>query len=269
MPLPEGEPRVGRRGCPPTDRLDGEVSADAVAALADDLDAPDRVQVLVIDDFHLAGQASADTPRWLVEYHMPSLQLVVASRVDPPLRVHRMRGTPGSGRTAGRDLAFSVEETRSLLAGFGVLLDEPELALVHRRSEGSVAGLQMAALSIQGSPDHATAAGRGVREPVLEPVAGGHDDHVIGACSQVSCRRAGGSLTGLPVGGRDRAQSGERSRLTEPGPPGSAERSGGHMPGRPAGAIRRPDRSGRCNRRRVRRGRAGNQRRCLGRPGRS
>ena len=46
---------MGRRGCPPTDRLDGEVSADAVAALADDLDAPDRVQVLVIDDFHLAG----------------------------------------------------------------------------------------------------------------------------------------------------------------------------------------------------------------------
>src|SRR6516164_9584875 len=72
-------------------RLDGEVSADAVAALADDLDAPDGVRVLVIDDFHLAGAASADTLRWLVEYHPPSLQLVVASRVDPPLRVHRMR----------------------------------------------------------------------------------------------------------------------------------------------------------------------------------
>jgi ATP/maltotriose-dependent transcriptional regulator MalT len=34
------------------------------------------------------------------------------------------------------DLAFSVEETRSLLAGFGVRLGDPELALVHRRSEG-------------------------------------------------------------------------------------------------------------------------------------
>ena len=57
------------------------------------------------------------------------------------------------------DLAFSADETRSLLAGFGVWLDEPELALVHQRSEGWVAGLQMAAISIQGSPDHATAAG--------------------------------------------------------------------------------------------------------------
>ena len=58
------------------------------------------------------------------------------------------------------DLSFSVEETRSFLHGFGVRLDEPELALVHSRSEGWIAGLQMAALSIQGSPDPTTAAGR-------------------------------------------------------------------------------------------------------------
>ena len=59
--------------------LDGEVSADAVAALADDLGAPDGMRVLVIDDFHLAGAAGADALRWLVEYHPPSLQLVVAA----------------------------------------------------------------------------------------------------------------------------------------------------------------------------------------------
>ena len=98
--------------------LDGEVSADAIAALADDLDAPDEVRVLVIDDFHLAGAASADTLRWLVEYHPPSLQLVVASRVDPPLRVHRMRAHQDLVELRDGDLAFSVEETRSLLAGF-------------------------------------------------------------------------------------------------------------------------------------------------------
>jgi LuxR family transcriptional regulator, maltose regulon positive regulatory protein len=140
--------------------LDGEVSADAVAALAEDLDAPDGMRVLVIDDFHLAGAASADALRWLVEYHPPSLQLVVASRVDPPLRVHRMRAHQDLLELRDGDLAFSVEETRNLLDGFGVRLDEPELALVHRRSEGWVAGLQMAAISIHGSPDPATAASR-------------------------------------------------------------------------------------------------------------
>jgi len=140
--------------------LDGEVTADAVAALADDLDARDGLRVLVIDDFHLAGAASADALRWLVEYHPPSLQLVVAGRVDPPLRVHRMRAHQDLLELRDADLAFSAEETRRLLAGFGVRLEDPELALVHERSEGWVAGLQMAAISIQGSPDPATAAGR-------------------------------------------------------------------------------------------------------------
>jgi LuxR family maltose regulon positive regulatory protein len=154
-----GEPSIGE-DARQLIRLDAEVSADAIAALADDLDVPDQVRVLVIDDFHLAGPAGADTLRWLVEYHPPSLQLVVASRVDPPLRVHRLRAHQDLVELRDGDLAFSVEETRSLLAGFGVRLDEPDLALVHRRSEGWVAGLQMAAISIQGSPDPATAAGR-------------------------------------------------------------------------------------------------------------
>jgi LuxR family transcriptional regulator, maltose regulon positive regulatory protein len=140
--------------------LDGEVSADAVATLADDLDAPDGKRALVIDDFHLAGATGADALRWLVEYHAPSLQLVVASRVDPPLRVHRMRAYQDLVELRDGDLAFSVDETRSLLAGFGVRLEEPELALVHQRSEGWAAGLQMAAISIHDSPDPAAAAGR-------------------------------------------------------------------------------------------------------------
>ena len=153
------EPRIGE-DTRQLMSLDGEVSADAVATLADDLEPPEGVRVLVIDDFHLAGAASAEALRWLVEYHPPSLQLVVASRVDPPLRVHRMRANQDLVELRYADLAFSVEETRSLLAGFGVRLDEPELALVHSRSEGWVAGLQMAAISIHGSPDPATAAGR-------------------------------------------------------------------------------------------------------------
>src|SRR6516165_12486387 len=128
-----GEPSIGE-DARQLMSLDGEVSADAIAALADDLEAPDETRVLVIDDFHLAGAAGAETLRWLVEYHPPSLQLVVASRVDPPLRVHRMRAHQDLVELRDEDLAFSVEETRSLLAGFGVWLAESDLALVHRRS---------------------------------------------------------------------------------------------------------------------------------------
>ena len=146
-----GQPQIGEESRQLMS-LDGEVSADVVAALADDLDQPDGLRVLVIDDFQLAGAASADALRWLVEYRPPSLQLVVASRVDPPLRVHRMRAHQDLVELRDGDLSFSVEETRSFFAGFGVRLDEPDLALVHRRSEGWIAGLQMAAISIHGRP---------------------------------------------------------------------------------------------------------------------
>ena len=62
--------------------LDGEVSADVIAALADDLEARHGPQVLVIDDFHLTGLAGADTLSLLLEYRPAVLQLVLASRAD-------------------------------------------------------------------------------------------------------------------------------------------------------------------------------------------
>ena len=48
--------------------LEGEVSADVIAALADDLERPDGAEVLVIDDFHLTGMAGADALALLLEY---------------------------------------------------------------------------------------------------------------------------------------------------------------------------------------------------------
>ena len=140
--------------------LDGEVSADALAALADDLEGAEGVGALVVDDFHLTGAAGADALALLVEYRPASLQLVVASRVDPQLRLHRMRANQELVELRDRDLSFSAEEAKAFLSGFGVRLSEPDLATVHRRSEGWAAGLQMVAISIQGSPDLAAAAAR-------------------------------------------------------------------------------------------------------------
>ena len=140
--------------------LEGEVSADVIAALADDLERPDGAEVLVIDDFHMTGMAGAAALALLLDYRPPSLQLVVASRVDPELRLHRMRANGEMVELRDRDLSFSAEETTAFLSGFAVQLSEPDLAVVHRRSEGWVAGLQMAAISIKQSPDPVSAAGR-------------------------------------------------------------------------------------------------------------
>ena len=73
--------------------LDGEVSADAVAALADDLDTPDKERVLVIDDIHLAGRASADALRgwWSTVPRRCSSSW--------PAGLTRRCGSPGRGHT--------------------------------------------------------------------------------------------------------------------------------------------------------------------------
>ena len=59
--------------------------------LAEDLTPPENAAVLVIDDFHLTGTGGANALALLLEYRAPSLQLVVATRVDPQLRGPRIR----------------------------------------------------------------------------------------------------------------------------------------------------------------------------------
>ncbi len=133
--------------------VDRQVSADVVAALADDLERFGSPQVLIVDDFHLTGAAGADVLRLLLDYQPPGLQVVVATRLEPPLRLHRIRTNAALVEVRDRDLSFSVDETRQFLSGFGIGLSEEELEIVQRRSEGWVAGLQMAALSIHHAPD--------------------------------------------------------------------------------------------------------------------
>ena len=140
--------------------LDGEVSADVMAALADDLDGLEGPQVLVIDDFHLTEAAGADTLNLLLECRPAVLQLVLASRADPSVRLHRMRADEELVELRDQDLSFSAEETRLFLSEFGLRLSERDVNVIHHRSEGWIAGLQMAAISIQHSPDPVGAAGR-------------------------------------------------------------------------------------------------------------
>ena len=140
--------------------LDGQVSTDVIAALVDDLERPEGDGVLVIDDFHLTGKGGSDALALLVEYCPTALQIVVASRVDPALRLHRMRANDELVELRDQDLCFTPEEAERFLSGFGVRLSEPDAVLILQRSEGWVAGLQMAALSIQRSPDPIGAAAR-------------------------------------------------------------------------------------------------------------
>lgn len=82
-----------------------------------------------------------------------TVQLVLASRFDPPLRQHRLWMSGQLCQIRDRDLYFSLAESRDLLANFGVQMSDADLALLHQRSEGWPAVLQMAALSLRGTTD--------------------------------------------------------------------------------------------------------------------
>ena len=109
---------------------------------------------LIVDDFHTAAAAAAGDMTDLVErWPAGTAQLVLASRSDPPLRLHRLRMSGELCELRDRDLCFSLAESRDLLAGFGVEVGDGELGMLHERSEGWAAAVQMAALSLRGTAD--------------------------------------------------------------------------------------------------------------------
>ena len=84
---------------------------------------------------------------------------MLASRSDPLLRLHRLRMSDELCELRDRDLRFSLAESGDLLANFGVQVAAADLALLHQRSEGWAAALQMAALSLRGTKNPARIAG--------------------------------------------------------------------------------------------------------------
>ena len=118
------------------------------------LAAQDRPVVLVLDDVHLlTDPATLSGLDYVQRNAHPGLHLVVASRVDPLLPLHRYRLTGELAEIRADDLAFSVEESGLLLAHHGIVLSEAALKGLTGRTEGWVAGIRLAALSLHGHPD--------------------------------------------------------------------------------------------------------------------
>src|SRR5215813_571375 len=136
--------------------MDRVMSADITASVANDAARLPAGSAIIVDDFHYAAAGAAPDMTDLVErWPAETVQLVLASRFDPPLRQHRLRMSGQLSEIRDRDLYFSLDESRDLLANFGVRISDADLALLHQRSEGWPAILQMAALSLRGTTDPA------------------------------------------------------------------------------------------------------------------
>ena len=130
-------------------------SAAILTVLINDLAASQARLVLVLDDYHLAASAAVDAAVTFLLEHMPAqLHLVLASRSEPALALGRLRLQGQLHELREADLRFDGAEAAAFLgAAMGLRLAAPQVAALTARTEGWVAGLQLAALSLRHHPD--------------------------------------------------------------------------------------------------------------------
>ena len=126
--------------------------------LLEDLAAIHDELVLVMDDYqHIETPELHRFVGQLPELLPPGVRLVLATRVDPPFSLAKLRLTNELVEIRERDLRFSHEEVRVFFAhALGAELETPDLEALEARTEGWIAGLQMAAISLRSESDVAT-----------------------------------------------------------------------------------------------------------------
>jgi LuxR family maltose regulon positive regulatory protein len=128
-----------------------------LVALLNDLDAISNDVVLVLDDYHVIDARDVqDGMAFLLEHLPPQIHLVIASRTDPPLPLARLRGRGELAEIRAADLRFTPSEAAAYLNEvMGLVLTAADVAALEGRTEGWIAALQLAALSMQGREDTA------------------------------------------------------------------------------------------------------------------
>ncbi len=111
--------------------------------------------ILILDDYHLIEEQAIHKDLYFIIEHLPwQLRLVISTRADPPLPLARMRARGQLSEFRAQDLRFTVKETDILLNGIiGLGLSDEEVAAIDARTEGWIASLQMAAISMQRRQD--------------------------------------------------------------------------------------------------------------------
>src|SRR5918992_5559943 len=115
---------------------------------------PDKF-VLVLDDYHVIdARPVGDALAFLIEHLPPRMHLVIATREDPNLPLARLRARGQLGELRAADLRFTPSEAAEFLEGvMGLSLSAEDIAALETRTEGWIAGLQLAALSMRGHKD--------------------------------------------------------------------------------------------------------------------
>jgi LuxR family maltose regulon positive regulatory protein len=111
--------------------------------------------VLVLDDYHLiTAQLVHQAIAFILDHLPPQMHIAIASRADPPLPVAGLRGRGQMTEVRQADLRFTPEEAAAFLNELmGLELSAEDIDALSARTEGWIAGLQMAAVSMKGRDD--------------------------------------------------------------------------------------------------------------------
>ena len=135
---------------PPTESI--------LTALLNEITAiPDNF-ILVLDDYHVIDAKPVDEAlTFLLEHLPPQMHLVIATREDPHLPLARLRARGQLTELRAADLRFTPAEAAEFLNQvMGLNLSAEDIAALETRTEGWIAGLQLAAISMQGHQDAAS-----------------------------------------------------------------------------------------------------------------
>lgn len=135
---------------PPRPRRARRIEA-VLTPLVNDLSALPENSILVLDDYHLVENPEIHTGFTFLLDHLPrALHLVILTRMDPPLPLPRLRARGQLLELRTSDLRFTAEEAATFLnRAMDLRLTPEQIASLETRTEGWIAGLQLAALSMQ------------------------------------------------------------------------------------------------------------------------
>jgi len=136
--------------------LDSSAAPDvALAELVNDLEGLEIDLVLALDDYHVIEAPAVHAGlTFVLEHQPPRLHLILATRVDPPLPTAQLRARGQLVELRAGDLRFTADEAAAYLNESMTLgLSARDVAALEQRTEGWIAALQLAALSLRGRDD--------------------------------------------------------------------------------------------------------------------
>ena len=145
-----GEGVLGALGSPQPPPTESILTAllNEITTIEDDF-------VLVLDDYHVIDARAVDNAlTFLLEHLPPRMHLLISGREDPHLPLARLRARGQLSELRATDLRFTSSEAAEFLNRvMGLRLSEEDIAALETRTEGWIAGLQLAAISMQGHKD--------------------------------------------------------------------------------------------------------------------